>query len=42
MSKKLISKGEWAKHLRPYGKRAANKKVRKFYKASLKTVEAYA
>ena len=39
MSKKLIAKGEWAKHLRSYGKRAANKKLRKIFKASLKEDE---
>ena len=38
MSKKLTTKGECAKHLRPYGKRAANKKLRKIYKVSLKKV----
>ena len=42
MSKKLIAKGEWAKHLRPYGKRLANKKLRKILKASLKETVAYA
>ena len=35
MSKKLTTKGEWAKHLRPYGKRLANKKHRKAHKISL-------
>jgi len=29
MNKRLTTKAEWAKHLRPYGKRAANKKHRK-------------
>ena len=42
MSKKLIVKGEWVKHLRPYGKRAANKKLRKIFKVSLKKHAAYA
>ena len=42
MSKKLVAKGEWAKHLRSYGKRAANKKLRKIFKASLKEHAAYA
>ena len=42
MSKKLIAKGEWAKHLRPHGKRAANKNLRKIFKASLKEHAAYA
>ena len=42
MSKKLVAKGEWAKHLRPDGKRLANKKLRKILKASLKEAVAYA
>lgn len=37
MSKKQEgSKGEWAKHLRKYGKRMANKANRRFYKNSMK------
>ena len=35
MAKQIDGKkvtGEWAKHLRPYGKRAANKKLRKIHK----------
>jgi len=35
MSKKLTTKGEWAKHLRSHGKRIANKKHRKAHKISL-------
>ena len=42
MSKKLTTKGEWAKHLRPYGKRFANKKHRKAHKIALKEAVAYA
>ena len=35
MAKQIDNKkvtGEWAKHLRPYGKRQANKKLRKINK----------
>ena len=34
--KKKARKGEWAKHLRPFGKKTANKKHRKMNKAVAK------
>lgn len=37
MSKKAEgTKGEWAKHLRKYGKRKANKANRRFHKNTIK------
>ena len=39
MNKKLTTKAEWAKHLRRYGKRLANKKHRKANKNALQRKE---
>ena len=36
LMKKKARKGEWAKHLRPFGKKTANKKHRKMNKAMAK------